>query len=646
MFNRTVKLALGAATCLVCVQGLVLGQTSTKSQTEIALQYKPVQENVEYSIPGAEDAKSCKSRKIEGGIRVVDGNGMTLREIIDTTDDKVPDQWRYFLNGLEVYREIDSNGDKKKEEFHWYNMAGTRQGTDSDADGKIDVWTVLSVQELSAEIAMALANGDTKRFETVLLTADELKDLGLGQEKYELVKEKLLKARDGFAAVVEAKKVTPAAKWMQFNGTRPSAWPQGTDGSEKDVEFYENASAVVHEGENDVEIAIGTLVKVGNVWKCIDAPTIATPENINEIAANNVFITFNSNQNAASAEGGTQSSEELTKLDEQINQAQNVTEMGELHAKRADLLENLAKNAASPEDRSQWIHALADGVTGAVQQGVYPDGIERLKKLLETLKEKEEDKPLAAYVQFRLMSSEYTISMMKNSGTATAWLQIRTKWLEDLGAFIEAYPDAPDTAEAMLQLALENENDGAEDKAQTLYKQITEKFPESASAAKAAGALTRLTAVGKPLAYTVRVLGQEDKQVDVGKLKGKVVVLHFWASWMGDVVREFDQFKALSAKYPKELILLGVNLDDEAATAQKFVEENHITWYQLFEKGGMESRPANALGIFNVPTVMVIGADGNVISRNVMSAELEKIVAEAVKQIPAAPAPAPAASKK
>jgi hypothetical protein len=110
---------------------------------------------------------------------------------------------------------------------------------------------------------------------------------------------------------------------------------------------------------------------------------------------------------------------------------------------------------------------------------------------------------------------------------------------------------------------------------------------------------------------------------------------------MSDAVREFDQLKALLAKYPKELLLLGVNLDDEAATAQKFVEDNHVTWYQLFEKGGMESRPANALGIFNVPTVMVIGADGNVISRNVMSGELEKIVAEAVKKVPAAPAVTP-----
>ncbi len=627
ILNRTI----GSAVCLLCAQGLVFGQSASK-QVEMVLQYKPVQEGVEYTIPSAEDATSCKARKIDGGIRVIDANGMTLREVIDTNSDKLPDQWRYFLNGLEVYRESDTNADKTKDQFCWYNTAGTRQGVDADGNGKIDQWSVLSAQELTAEIALALANGDVARFDAVLLTADELKGLGLGEEKYELIKEKLLKAHDGFTASVEAKKVTSAARWMQFNGTRPSAYPAGTDGSEKDVEFYENASAVVHDGESDIEIAVGTLIRVGNVWKAIDAPIIATPDNINEIAANNVFIRFATNT-ATAAAPGAQSSDELNKIDEQLNQAQTIAEMSELHAKRVDVLENLAKNAGSAEDRAQWIHTLADGVTGAIQQGVYPDGIARLQTLMATLNENEEDKPLAAYVQFRLMSSEYTTAMMKASGTE--WLKVRTKWLEDLDAFIQNYPDSPDTAEAMLQLGMENENDGDEEKAKTLYSQILTKFPESSSAVKAKGAVARLDSVGNSLAFAAKVLGQSDKQVNLASLKNRVVILHFWATWMGDATREMDKLKEIAAKYPKEVLVLGVNLDDDAALAQQFVETNRMTWFQMWEEGGMESRPANVLGIFNVPTIFVIGADGKVISRNAMSTELLALVADAVSTAPA-----------
>ena len=637
MLNRIPKLAVCAGTCLLCAQGGVFAQSAAKSQVEIALQYKPLQEGIEYSIPSEEDAANCKARKIDGGLRIVDGNGMTLREILDTDADKVVDQWRYFQNGLEVYRELDTNADKKKDQFHWFNMAGTRMGVDADGDEKIEEWKVLSAQELTAEVALALANGDSARFEAVLLTPEELKGLGLGEEKYEQIKNKLLKARENFAAALENGQVTSAAKWMQFNGTRPSAYPAGTDGSEKDVEFYENAAAVIHDGDKDIELAVGTIIRVGKVWKVIDAPIVQTAENINDLASNNVFITFPTNAPAAGGEGTAQSSDELNKLDEQINAAQTVDEMTTLHAKRADLLEGMAKNAAGAEEREQWIRALVDGVISAVQQGVYPDGLERMRALLETLTENEEDKPLASYVQFRLMSSEYSQAMMKSSGTG--WLQVRTKWLEDLTAFIAAYPDSPDAAEAMLQLAMENENDGEVEKALGLYSEIITKFPESGSTAKAQGAKTRLECVGKPLAFTALVMGQEGKQVNLASLKGRVVILHFWASWMGDAVREMDNLKAIAAKYQKEVLVLGVNLDDEEENAKQFVETNRMSWYQMHEKGGMESRPATALGIFNVPTVFVIGADGNVISNNVMSSELAQIVSEAVKAVkPAAPA--------
>ncbi len=638
MLKHVLYVGIGAAFLWVPVL-VSAQQPAAKSQAEIALQYKPVQEGVEYTIPTAEDAASCKARKIEGGLRIIDGNGITLREIIDTTGDKIPDEWRYFSNGLEVYREIDTDGDKKKNAFHWYNTSGTRFGTDSNDDGKIDVWQILSVQELTSEIALALAANDAARFEAVLLTPEELKELQLGEEKYSLIKDKLLKARDGFTASAAALGASKDAKWMQFNGTRPSAYPAGTDGAAQDVEFYENASAVLHDGDKDIEIAVGTLIRVGNVWKAIDAPIVATPENINEIASNNVFIRFTSSTAAAAAEGGAQNSEELTKLDEQIAAAQTITEIGELQAKRADLLETMAKNAANPEERAQWIHNLADGITGAIQQGTYPDGVARMTQLLESLKASEDDKSLAAYVQFRLMSSEYTLAMMKSTGTG--WLQVRTKWLEDLTKFISDYPDAPDAAEAMLQLGMENENDGESDKALALYSQIVTKFPESTSAVKAKGAVARLESEGKPLTFAALVMGETTKQVTVGNVKGRVIVLHFWASWMGDAAREMDALKAVAAKYPNEVLVMGVNLDDNLDTAKQFVEANHMSWYQLREDGGMESRPANALGIFNVPTIFVIGADGNVISKNALSSELLPMVAEAAKKVTVAPAKKP-----
>lgn len=595
------------------------------SNVEAGLKLSPIQKGqVEYSIPAAEDISKCKAQRIEKGLRIVDPNGLTLREFLDLNGDGSIDQWRYFRDGIEVYRDIDDNGNKKADNYRWFNTAGTRWGVDKNEDGVIDQWEILSVQELSGEIAAALATGDEARFHRVLLTPAELKSLGLGDEKYKLIVEKLRVAKEKFQAAVEAKPIPAEAHWVQFSGTRPSTFSAGTDGAQSDVDYYENATCIVNAGGDDTEIAVGTLLRVGKVWKAIDCPQVVTPENVNELAANNVFIRLTGSGNAAGGAGANAPSmDELDQLDAKIANAGTSAELAELHAQRADLLEKIAQGATTPEDRALWIRNLADGITGAVQQGAYPNGLERLQQLFETLNENDVDKPLAAYVKFRLMSSEYTLSMSK---PGVPWMQVRTKWLEDLQKFIEDFPDAPDTAEAMLQLAMENENDGMDDKALELYTAIVQKFANSTSAEKAKGAVTRLESLGKPLAFAAPIHGMTGKQVNVANLKGRVIVLHFWTSWMNDAVREMDKIKEIMAKYPNEVVVFGVNLDNDAATMDKFLQENRVSWYQIHEEGGMDSRPANILGIFSVPTILVVGPDGNVVNRNAQMAELEKIV--------------------
>ena len=631
---------LCAAVVLLCGAASVSAQEDKITQ---GLAMQPVQKQVKISTPTGADVAKCKIENISmgntKGIRIVDGNGLTLREFLDTNGDGAVDQWRYFNDGLEVYRDIDENGNKKADNYRWYNTSGTRWGVDDDEDGIIDSWKVLSVQELTSEIIGALASGDEERFSRVLLSAQELKDLGLGDEKYKLIVEKLRAANEKFNAIADTKPLAQDATWVQFSGAYPSTFSQGTEGSTADVDYYENTTCVASSEGKDVEIAVGTLLRVGSVWKALDCPSIVTADNANDLAANNVFIRVNAGSNgAAGAATASPLDAELTKLDERINAAGSSQELEALHKERADLLEKGIQES-SGEERSQRIHNLVDGILGAVQMNVFPDGLERLQKLFDSLKDNEEDKQLAAYVKFRLMSCEYTQGMSK-PGSASTWMQTRAKWLESLSSFIEAYPDAPDAAEAMLQLAMETENDGMDEKASGLYSQIMEKFPDSPSAAKATGAYTRLNCVGKPLAFVAPVFGQEGKQVNIANLKNRVVVLNFWASWMNNVQKELETLRALQAKYGnKELVVLGVSMDLNADDLKKAIAANQINWFQLYEEGGMDSRLANSLGIFNIPTTFVIGKDGNVVSRNAMVADLDEIL-KGMGMTPAPAAPA------
>jgi hypothetical protein len=74
-----------------------------------------------------------------------------------------------------------------------------------------------------------------------------------------------------------------------------------------------------------------------------------------------------------------------------------------------------------------------------------------------------------------------------------------------------------------------------------------------------------------------------------------------------------------------------VNLDNERADLDAFIKEHQITWPQIFEPGGMESRLAIEYGIISLPTMFLLDADGKVINRNLRTAvdvdrQVEKVL--------------------
>ena len=263
-----------AATCYY--PSLVLAASPTVAQV---LQVTPTQDGVDCDHPKPEDVARCKlSVKTFGGHSgwIVDSpDGILLRKFLDTKGDHVVDQWSFYKDGVEVYRDMATKTSGKKDEFRWLNTAGSRWGVDTEGNGRLTKWKEISAEEATAEIAAAIANRDSERFARVLLTEDELQSLGLGRAKREAVAAKIAKAATDFRDLAERQKVlTPASKWVQFSGGRPGVVPAGTDDSARDIEVYENVVAIVETGEKQTQVQIGTLVHVGKTWKTIDAPVI------------------------------------------------------------------------------------------------------------------------------------------------------------------------------------------------------------------------------------------------------------------------------------------------------------------------------------------------------------------------------------
>ena len=601
---------------------------------EQALKLAPVQSGVDYDKPAAEDVAKCKihAKRFDGhvGWIVESPDGTLLRRFVDANDDNVVDQWGYYKDGVEVYRDIDSNRNGKADQYRWFNTAGSRWGIDTNEDGVVDSWKAISAEEATAEVVAAIASHDAERFARLVLSPAELKAIGLGKVRADNIAEKTDKAIAGFKAMATRQKaVSQDAVWLQFSANRPGVVPAGTDGSTKDLKVYENAVAIVEGGGKHGQVLVGTLIQVGDAWRVIDLPQIGG-EGQADASSGFFYQTAMMRRNETASTGASDAGQklltDLETLDREAAKATTPEEQAKLTGRRADLLEQIAASAKTPEERTMWMRQLADMISAAVQQGTCSDGAERLKTLFEKLKKSDADKALAAYVRFRQLTASYVLSMQAKKAD---YSKIQAEWLKTLEEYIGEYPTSTDAAEAMLQLAISQEFVGQEDDAKKWYGRIVKEFPGSSPAKKAAGAQTRLDSVGNSIALT----GQSPLggKVDLAKFRGKAVLIQYWATWSAPAKADMATLKELWSKHGRSFAIIGVNLDNNVKDLNAYLAENPLPWPQIYEEGGLDSRPANVLGVLTVPTMILVDAQGKVISRNIAIGDVEAEVKKLVK---------------
>ena len=607
-----------AASTVAAVSFAEIAHAASPSAAQ-ALRLAPSQKGVDYDRPKPEDVPRCRisAKKIDGhvGWLVESPDGVLLRKFVDTDGDNVVDQWSYFKDGVEVYREIATKTGGKANEFRWLNTGGTRWGVDAEGGGKITEWKAISAEEATAEIVAALADHDADRFARVTLTADELSSLGLGKAKAEALSAKLAKTAADFRELLDRQKgpdrqkTIPAdAKWLQFSGSRPGVVPTGTDESTRDLEVYENVVAIVQVGEKNVQVQIGTLVRVGKTWKTIDAPAVGNDAQPEVVARGFFFQSSPSVPAAGVVAGVDDASQKLIHEMEGLDPSD---------PRRLEIIQKLVDQAKSGDDRGLWSRQLADTLSAGVQTGKLADGEKRLDALLEKARS-DSDQNLAAYVKIRLLTAAYAREISAKDANPTL---IQVKWTKSLEQFIEDYSRTPDAAEAMLQLGIAREYGGQDDEAKKWYERISRDFAGSSQAKKAAGAVRRLDSVGTVLSLSGR--GLKGETIDLANYRGKAVLIQYWATWCTPAKNDMAVLKQLVGKYGRSFAVIGVSVDGSVKELNAYLGENPMPWEQIYEEGGQDSRPANALGIITVPTMILVDGEGKVINRNIQVGEIE-----------------------
>jgi thiol-disulfide isomerase/thioredoxin len=202
--------------------------------------------------------------------------------------------------------------------------------------------------------------------------------------------------------------------------------------------------------------------------------------------------------------------------------------------------------------------------------------------------------------------------------------KLQEKWLADLQDFVGRYPKSPDAAEALLQLGMYLEFVGKTEEATKWYGQLASDFPSAEPAKKAAGALRRLNSEGKPM--RLRGNDLQGGPIDsVGPMyRGKIVLIHYWATWCEPCKENMVLLKELYSKRAgRHFDIIGVCLDNDAATAKAFLTEHRFPWKHVHEPGGLDGRLANEMGVMTPPLMILVDQNGNVANHNIHVSELE-----------------------
>jgi peroxiredoxin len=119
---------------------------------------------------------------------------------------------------------------------------------------------------------------------------------------------------------------------------------------------------------------------------------------------------------------------------------------------------------------------------------------------------------------------------------------------------------------------------------------------------------TKPTLVGSPAPeFTVQ---DEDRTVSLRELRGKIVVLNFWATWCPPCIEEMPSLTALQSRMKDQVVVLAISLDENESNYRSFLENNKIN---LLTVRDPERRSSQLYGTFKYPETYII--DGNGILR-------------------------------
>lgn len=135
--------------------------------------------------------------------------------------------------------------------------------------------------------------------------------------------------------------------------------------------------------------------------------------------------------------------------------------------------------------------------------------------------------------------------------------------------------------------------------------------------------------VGDPIPdFTFKTL--DDREINTADLRGKFLLLDFWATWCGPCIAESPNLKALYEKFGKNpaFLMIGLSKDATPEAPREYTKKENLSWIQGFI--GPDETISPQFGINGIPSIWLVSPEGKILAKDLRSEALHSTVSQAL----------------